>query len=102
MAILADLIYRDIQLKDAYVKIIDIWGSKTGWNALVGVAVNKDAADRKSYLYTFNVGEMITSNPYQLYNKIAEKFTNDGINWNSDEVVIVAAPKKRVKKNATI
>ncbi len=99
MAITADIVYRNIQLKDAYIKIVNIWGSKSGWNALVGVAASKEQADKKAFLYTFNVGEMINPDPYKLYELVGAKLTKSGVNWSSDEQPItVNEPVKKTRR----
>jgi hypothetical protein len=88
MAILANLEYRGIKLKNAYVQIREIWGSSKGWNALVGVAVSKDAASKKAFLYQFNVGEVTGSEDVyeRLYEVVKQKLTKQNIEFCDDQV----------------
>lgn len=118
MAILADVHFRGIHLKKAYVKIRKTWGGADATCGILAVAVNKENADKGIYLYEFSVGPIATTTAYKsLYELASLKFTEENIEHTHDhEVNIIETKvevpslsddpvkqkKTRKKKNATL
>lgn len=122
MAVIVDKInHKGFNLTNAYVKVRRIWGSTIeGWNALIGVAANKNSADQNAFLYEFNVKiDFVEANPYPLiYDQVKKYFVDQGCICGFDtepvsiiETVVVAenatseviiekkSKKKTIKKN---
>jgi len=95
MAILANVHFRGVNIKSAYVKIRKKWGNDVhGWCCIMGVAADAELAAKGIWLYEFSLGP-IQGEPYAaLYKAASDKFVTEGIEHLHDHEVAVEAQKE--------
>lgn len=124
MAILANVVFKNIKLVDAYVKIKRTYEQDGKWFALVGVAQSKAQSARGSYLFDFIVGPSDINDMHLMYLLVNNYFDTESVTYTNDEEPLIAPadevqleriselvkdvvldepkPKKKPRKKATV
>lgn len=87
MGLFADYAGPDINIKNCYVKIERIWGSKNeGWNAFISVLKNKDSVINSS-IFSISAPYKDGENPFTiLYNEIEKLSFLSNISHDIEDV----------------